>query len=279
MSIITLINGKKTLNTTIFNRNNQFGDGIFETGIIEKGVFCFQEYHLTRLEKGCEKLNIRNISLSRILKDVKKAISMAKFNNCVIKIILSRGESVRGYAYVDDIQPIIMIILSPRKDSASKQNISLEFCHTGYGENKNLAKIKHCNRLEQIMAKSGLKKDEGIMLDSDKNVISVTQGNIFCYKNDTLYTPKIENCGIEGTRRHIILEIAKKLNIKTKIAKISKENFMKMEEVFITNSVMEIQSVIEIENNLFTSNATNVIRKAFIARKNDYILENIEDTK
>ena len=272
MSVITFINGEKESATTVFNRNTQFGDGLFETGIIEKSIFCFWEYHLKRLTKGCQKLKIKPIANSIWLKDIKNALSISKFEDCIIKIILSRGESIRGYGYNNNISPIRIIILSQRENNNIKQGLTLDFCNSGYANNKNLAGIKHCNRLEQIIARSELKKDEGIMLDKNKNVISVTQGNIFSYKDNTLYTPSIDNCGIQGTRRDIIIEIAKELKIKTNISKITVADLMQSEEVFISNSVMGIQSIAQIKNTKFKKNdKMNAIKKVFEERKNNHI--------
>ncbi len=71
-----------------------------------------------------------------------------------------------------------------------------------------MAGIKHCNRLEQVIARAGIKNDDGVMLDENGNVISVTQGNIFCVQGNKLITPNLDKCGIEGTRRAVILKIA-----------------------------------------------------------------------
>lgn len=275
MHPIVFINGKKESSTSVFNRNTQFGDGIFETGIIENNTFCFYSYHLKRLKKGCNKLKIKPIAKSVWLEDIKKALAESKLNDCIIKIILSRGNSTRGYSYNENIHPIRIIILSPKIDKIIKQDLTLSFCNNTYSHNPNLAGIKHCNRLEQILARSEVKKDEGIMLDKDNNVISVTQGNIFSYKNHTLYTPILNNCGILGTRRDIIIEIAKELNIKINISKISITELMQAEEIFISNSVMGIQSVAQINNTKFKTNKINAIKKAFAIRKN----KNIENKK
>jgi len=153
-------------------------------------------------------------------------------------------------------------------EAEPRQNLTLDFCESGYASNPKLAGIKHCNRLEQILARADLKCDEGIMLDEGGNIISVTQGNIFSIYANTLHTPRLDKCGIEGTRRAIILEIASELGMQINVGPLSADELMESDEVFISNSVMEIQSVIQIGDMSFASNGvTESIKAAFEEKK------------
>ena len=99
MPPIVLINGAKQSKTTVFNRNTQFGDGLFETCVIESKNILFWPYHLARLNKGCEKLGIGTVDESFWLSDIRKALAISRLHNAVVKIILSRGETLRGYGF------------------------------------------------------------------------------------------------------------------------------------------------------------------------------------
>jgi UPF0755 protein len=127
-----------------------------------------------------------------------------------------------------------------------------------------LAKIKHCNRLEQILARVNLTAQECIMLDTQGRVISVSQGNIFAIKNGVLLTPNLDECGIEGTRRRVIIELAKKLGIVVKIGDLSALELLNCDEVFITNSVMGIKPVCKINEQIYTKHPlTEQLSKTF----------------
>ena len=152
-------------------------------------------------------------------------------------MILSRGESQRGYGFKDDIKPVRAVIISELQKATLNNSFSLEYCQSGYDSNPKLAGIKHCNRLEQILARAGLKSDEGIMLDENHNVISVTQGNIYAIHGNTLITPKLDKCGVEGTRRAVILDLAKLLGIKVKVETLSVEKLSQAHEVFILSLI------------------------------------------
>ena len=247
MDSIAIINGKEQSNISIFNRNFQYGDGLFETCVVNNNQILFWEKHLSRLDIGCRKLKIKNIEEEIWLKDIKKALSLTSKKNCVLKLILSRGNSQRGYSYSDDILPVRVVIVSEMKNVQAKESFSLEYASSGYHSNPNLAGIKHCNRIEQILARSSLKRDEAIMLDENQNIISVTQGNIYFIFGQSLVTPKLDRCGVIGSRRSLILELAESIELNVEEGNVSMNDAKKADEAFISNSIMGIQSVNSIE--------------------------------
>ncbi len=247
MDSIAIINGKEQSNISIFNRNFQYGDGLFETCVVKNNQILFWEKHLSRLDIGCRKLKIKNIEEEIWLKDIKKALSLTSKKNCVLKLILSRGNSQRGYSYPDDILQVRVVIVSEMKNVQAKESFSLEYASSGYHSNPNLAGIKHCNRIEQILARSSLKRDEAIMLDENQNIISVTQGNIYFIFGQSLVTPKLDRCGVIGSRRSLILELAESIELNVEQGNVSMNDAKKADEAFISNSIMGIQSVNSIE--------------------------------
>jgi len=270
MTPIVLINGAKQSKISIFNRNIQFGDGLFETCVIENKKILFWVNHFARLNKGCEQLKISRVDESVWLSDVKKALSLCSYDRCVVKLILSRGESLRGYGFKDDIKPVRAVIVSELQKVTFNKSFCLEYCQSGYDSNPKLAGIKHCNRLEQVLARAGLKSDEGIMLDENHNVISVTQGNIYAIHGNSLITPKLDKCGVEGTRRDVILDLAKLLGIKVKVDTLSVEKLGQADELFISNSIIGIQSISQIGDISFSENLiTKKIKDAFTEKMED----------
>ncbi len=252
MTPVILIDGKKQSKASIFNRNTQFGDGLFETCLVENKKLLFWSNHFERMKLGCDRLKISMIDETLWLSDIKKAFSLMKIDNCIVKLVLSRGESLRGYSYKDNIRPIRITIVSELKKNNQDKAFSLEFCNSGYNSNPKLAGIKHCNRLEQVIARAGIKVDDGIMLDENENVVSVTQGNIFCIQGNRLITPNLDKCGIEGTRRAVILKIAVDLGFDINIKNLSVAELLRSDEVFISNSIQGVGPVNQIEDFVYS---------------------------
>ena len=267
MNSVVLINGEEQDKISIFSRNMQYGDGLFETCVAMDNQILFWPRHFSRLEIGCEKLNINKIDEGVWLSDIKKAFALSLKKNCIVKLILSRGNSLRGYGYKDDIKPVRIVIISEMHHSLINKEFSLEYSTSGYHSNPQLAGIKHCNRLEQILARSNLSCNEAIMLDEKENVISVTQGNIYFIFGNKLLTPKLDRCGVVGSRRSLILELARSLKMDALESNISINQAQQADEVFISNSIIGIQPVHAIERHKLGKNPqTEKIRKAFLSK-------------
>jgi len=263
MSHIVLINGKKQTKLSVFNRLTQFGDGLFETCLVKEGCLLLWTKHFARLEKGRVQLKINPVSEKQWLKDIVKALSIAKLDQAVVKVMLSRGESKRGYGFETDIEPTRIIIVSAIPEQTLKQ-YTLTTCQSGYATNLLLSNIKHCNRLEQILARVEMRSDECIMLDDNGYVISVTQGNIFALKSGVLLTPGLDECGIEGTRRSAVLKIVADLSLQVNVGAITLQELCECDEIFITNSVIGIKSITKINDKVFTQQqVTQKIAHAF----------------
>jgi aminodeoxychorismate lyase len=271
MGRIILINGKKQSKLSVFNRLVQFGDGLFETCLAINGKLILGQRHFQRLEKGAEKLHIEPVKYAVWLKEISKAVSASKLEHAVVKIMLSRGETQRGYGYDKGIEPTRIVIVSAVPKLPSSYDLSL--CESGYAHNQLLSEIKHCNRLEQILARTNLKTQECIMLDPHAQVISVSQGNIFAFKHGVLMTPGLDECGIAGTRRQVIIELARKLNISVEICNLSVSELLACDEIFISNSVVGIKPIRQINEVKYAQHTlTKKLKKSFdqyaLKRKN-----------
>ncbi|MBT3276786.1 MAG: endolytic transglycosylase MltG [Candidatus Thioglobus sp.] len=276
MSHVILINGKKQTKLSVFNRLVQFGDGLFETCMAVDQRLLLAEAHFQRLEKGAKRLKIIPISRSILTKEIAKAVSMSKLDRAVVKVILSRGESARGYGYDKSIAPTRIIIVSSVPDLP--QTYTLSLCDSGYATNQLLSEIKHCNRLEQILARTHLKTQECIMLDPQAQVVSVTQGNIFAIKNGVLLTPGLSECGIEGTRRQAIIELARKQGLSVEVCCLSVAELLACDEVFISNSVMGIRPISQINEQKYsqhqiTDRLIEVFNQHLLKRGNSALLK------
>ena len=90
------------------DRAFNYGDGLFETILVNNGEPLFLKEHLIRLNSGCKKLRIELPSQTLIEKSIDKSIGNTK--KCIIKIIYSRGISSHGYGYDKKVKPQLYII-------------------------------------------------------------------------------------------------------------------------------------------------------------------------
>jgi 4-amino-4-deoxychorismate lyase len=85
----------------------------------------------------------------------------------------------------------------------------VRWCATRWATQPLLAGIKHCNRLEQVLARAECASDgsdEGLVMDLADRVVSATSANILVLRGDAWTTPGVATCGVAGTCRGWLLE-------------------------------------------------------------------------
>jgi 4-amino-4-deoxychorismate lyase len=84
--------------------------------------------------------------------------------------------------------------------------------------------------------------------------------NIFFVKNSVIYTPSLE-CGLlPGIIREKVINLANDLSIEIRINAYSAQDLLKADEIFITNSLMEIMPVSGLENRIFALESNSVTK-------------------
>ena len=239
----------------LLDRSNTFGDGVFETMLVTGGQVHLLDRHLHRLSIGLERLGIE-CSAERVQADINKALSQlssSSSSSYILKLVISRGSSVFGYGS-NDLSINRLVLLKPhllRGSSTSSSNkplseapgLQLMVCDTRLGLQPALAGIKHCNRLEQVLAKKEVERegfDDGLMLDQAGNIIESTSANIFILEAGQLVTPPIIDCGVAGVMREYVID---QLDIPVSEATISIARLCKSDGVILTNSVRGLMIV------------------------------------
>ncbi len=175
----------------------------------------------------------------------------------VVKLILTRGAGGRGYRPPASAKTTRIISLHEWPDYPPRwytTGITLRVCRTRIGRSVVLAGLKHLNRLEQVLARhewDDPEIPEGLMLDENDHVVEATQANLFLIKSGVLYTPSLENSGVAGIVRELVLEIATDLGIETVKTELELSDIKQGEALFITNSLLGICPVAALQEQTY----------------------------
>lgn len=228
------------------DRGLAYGDGLFETIAVKGGQPLLLDRHLQRLAEGCSRLAMaadHGLIRSELL------AYAAALGEGVLKLILTRGDSLRGYAADPAATPRRILQGNPPvvyPPAHGQQGVHLFPCATRLSIQPALAGLKHLNRLEQVIARAewqGADCAEGLMLDLEGRVIEGVFSNLFLVRNGVLVTADLSRCGVAGVMRAELLFQAKSLGIPTEITDISLEHLQQADEVFVCNSVYGIWPV------------------------------------
>lgn len=239
-----LINGRFDAAITPFDRGFAYGDGVFRTMPCISGIPHCWPLHYAKLEADCNALGIVCPQQDTLFDDIQKLCREQDWSQeCVIKIVVTRGESGRGYALPPLAQPnrVVMASAAPDYPEAHfSEGVALHLCQTRLSTQPRLAGIKHLNRLENVLARMEWLDShiaEGLLLDERGNVIECTASNVFVRIGDDLVTPDMSQCGVAGVTRGRVLDMADSLGLTPRTRHIRLSELMDADEVVICNSL------------------------------------------
>lgn len=249
-----LINGKPGESVSASDRSLQYGDGLFETLRVRNGRPELWSRHLERLRDGAERLGIP-LDTAVLEKEVLQLLSQQvgqDQSQGVLKILLSRGAGGRGYTPPEPAVPVRLLQwhpLPPGLEGRARDGIAVCCCRHPVSLNPALAGLKHNNRLDQVMASRelGSHHAEGLMFEPAGSLIEGTRSNVFLVKGSHLMTPSLESGGVAGIMRGLILELCRDTDHQAQVRPVSRDDLMLATEIFVCNSVMGIQPVIQVD--------------------------------
>ena len=234
------------------DRGLDFGDGLFETLLLEHGELRYIDLHLQRLQRGLALLSFPDC-LSVASKHLQIALTQLQLNNwsrAALRLTVTRGDGPRGYAPPRKPQARIIIRATQLAsgDGLLPQAAHLITATTRWGSQPQLAGIKHLNRLEQVLAAAEWQRagaDEALMLGQASQLVSVTAGNLFLHRDGVLYTPALDDCGIAGTRRQLVIEQwAPAIGLQVVVAAgLDQDALEQADEVFYSNTLWGLRPV------------------------------------
>ncbi|MBT4518848.1 MAG: aminodeoxychorismate lyase [Halieaceae bacterium] len=245
------IDGRPGSELPLPDRGLDFGDGLFETLLFSAGRLMHVERHMQRLENGLERLGFP-ASLPQITEQVTTVAttlrSLAQVDSA-LRVTISRGPGPRGYAPPITVRPRIVISVAELGYDWQQQHSPAHLAQASirWGTQPFLAGIKHLSRIEQVLAareRLAVKADEIVMLDQAGTVVSVSAGNLFLLIGGQLHTPKLDSCGVTGTRRQLVMErLAPALGLHTQESRLSVAQLEAADEVFYSNALVGLRPV------------------------------------
>jgi len=236
----------------VLERGLHYGDGLFETIACEGGRPRLLDRHLRRLAAGCERLGFVGADGAALSEEVRGLA--AGTSRAVVKLLLTRGVSrARGYATTgsERVTRIALRYTWPAEDPAHReQGVRVRLATLRLGENPSLAGIKHCNRLEQVLARREWTDpaiSEAVMFSSSGAVVSGTMSNVFLVRESKLLTPCVDRCGVAGVMRGVVMEIAAAAGLSVEERRLDRADLARAEELFLTNALLGIRPVRELE--------------------------------
>jgi 4-amino-4-deoxychorismate lyase len=250
MSVSKLVNGQPAETINLADRGLQFGDGVFRTIKVMHGEPIWWARHYAKLEHDCATIGIAAPSEATLLADIEQLNPDIH----TLKIIVTRGETARGYVAPADLSPNRIVQIAPLpaySPELATQGVTLRTCATRASWQPALAGIKHLNRLENILARRewcDAAIFDGLMFDRDDHLIEGVMSNVLVLLDGVLCTPDLSESGVAGVCREMTMLAAQRLGIPTVVCKIKREQLPTAQALWVCNSLAGLLPVVALDD-------------------------------
>jgi branched-chain amino acid aminotransferase len=211
--------------------------------------------HFTRLRQHAEHLKIQlPYTQAEIAQGINTVLERNNWHDSVtaFRITLSRGPSERGVAPPDHLaqKPQLVITGSLVDEQAIPRTASLAIAEkTRRNEGSILSQIKSLNYGDAVLCKMEAQEkgvDDCIQLNNKDKVTCTSVANIIIEKAGELYTPPLSDGVMNGIVRQKIIDTHGALE-----KSLTRDDLMEADHVYLTNSIIHVQTVIQIEDQKF----------------------------
>ncbi len=236
------------------DRGFLYGDGLFETlRTYRKNPFCLED-HVYRLSSSSKYFDIPfHHTLQQIRHIIEQLITQNGLSDAYIRMTLSRGQASHGLIPHHPCNPTFVIHakpLTPYPPAWHTTGLSLKTSSFRRSDTCPISGHKTLNFMTNYLVKKEA-IDHGyhdaIILNTNNQVAECAVSNVFIVEKNAVITPSLKTNILPGITRKIILRLCKESGIRASEEAFEMERVLAAEEVFITNSLMEVMPVSTID--------------------------------
>lgn len=258
MSRIAYVNGQYIRHSQaavhVEDRGYQFADGVYEVCEIWRGNIVDMRKHLDRLDRSLHELRIAWPMARKALEYViAQVVRRNHVRDGIVYLQVTRGVAPREHYFPS--QPVAPTIVVTAKSSDPAKADAL--AETGAGvitvpENRwNRVDIKTVGLLPNVLAKQAAKEAgarEAWFVDAAGNVTEGGSTNAWIVTADgTIVTRPAEHGILKGITRSVVLDLAKRLNLKVEERSFSVAEAKAAREAFMTAASTIVIPIVTID--------------------------------
>ena len=255
------------------NRGLRFGDGLFETIKSVNDELQFVDEHLARLWKGLQVLQFnipKHFTPDSLEYEIQSLLKKNGHHNMArVRLTIFRGDG--GLYDVIDPKPNYLVESWALPDETGNWNSNGLVIGIYTAAKKScdiLSNLKHNNFLPYVMGAFHAKNEkwnDALLLNTEGRLCDTTIANIFLIKDEVVYTPALSEGCIAGIMRKNIMQKLIAVNYNMVEGKLSTDDLLNADEIFLTNSIYNLRWVQSIGDKKYKSTHTQKIYAAFFS--------------
>ncbi len=270
--------------------------GVFTTMRSYGGRVFRVDHHLKRLRDSCEALFVPlTYPDAALMEAIDELLKRNELSDARLRLTVTRGQAIQDPLHGLRLVPNVFITAS------SLESYPAEFYQRGmtvvlldeqklnpYDIQAGHKTLNYFSRLAALREANRRGAGEALWFNVHNYLQSGSISNVFIVKAGTLLTPPTpqemlepavrdsiaypKSAVLPGIMRGAVLEVAKRSGIEVRLAGINVNHLLEADEVFLTNSIMQVMPVCRIERTAIGDDRPGPLTRDISAEVNELIL-------
>ncbi len=244
---------------SIFDGGFLFGDGVYTTLRVYRGIARDLPEHWRRLRQHAQALEIPlDLELEDLVRITERLVADNRLqdHDGRLRITVSRGGTPANPLPLRNLEllhPTVLATVSPvapeiavwQRSGIGALVLGPVYARTHFPE------LKTLNGLTTVLAlRQAARMDcqEAFLTTGDGLILEGAVSNLFMVRGEELFTPENRGGFLPGITRRRIISLAKELGIPCRATRLHRRDLASAGEIFCASSVREILPVVRIDN-------------------------------
>lgn len=245
--------GADAARVSVFDSSLMQGVGLFETMRAYNGVVFRLDAHLERLRNSARALGWTTVPTADNLKqNVQQALQAVEDADARVRLTVTTG-TVRPLD-TEEAAPLTIIASATAgvkyPDELYRKGVTVVVSDYRQGTADPIVGHKttsYFSRLAAMREAHNRGAFEALWFTYDRKLAEGSISSVFVVSDGALLTPPLDTPILPGVTRAAVLELAAALGIETQEVPLNINDLLGADEVFLTNSLMEIVPVVHLE--------------------------------
>jgi branched-chain amino acid aminotransferase len=226
------------------------GDGLFETMRAYSGKIFALEKHIDRLERSAKTIKMQYIPpAEELINACRSVIDANRLQSARVRLTVLRSAA--------DEHEMTVIVTAKEYEEKPENLIRVgikAITMRGFSSSTDmLATVKSTSYQRLALARRIAESagcEEAILINEHGNVSEGSYSNFFAIKDHKIITPPVTDGLLLGITRSLVIEIARENGFEVEERSIAAAQIQAMDELFITNSLIEIMPVSSVNSSI-----------------------------
>ena len=254
-----------------------YGYGLFETMRSYNGIVFALEDHLDRLFLSAGTLGIETPYDKKYITDaINKLLETNELSEARLRLTLTSGPGMQAADKQGATLLITGVTLQPYPPEYYQKGVLVVLCPYRQNTTDPLCGHKTTSYFSRMLGlqKAHQKRSAEALWFTETNYLAEgCISNVFLVKDSMLLTPKIETPVLPGIARKTVCRLAEEQSIVPKEKNLSIDDVLDAQEIFLTNSIMQILPVMAVEKHAVGDGKVGPMTKKLMKEYDELVYE------